>query len=63
MSHPNLRVRSNMTISFFQSKTNIISIAALIESVPAITKAEITDVTTIIEALKLLDLDYGNLQE
>ena len=40
-----------------------LELAALTESVPAIAKAKIIASTTMGEAWKLLDLNYGNLQE
>ena len=38
-------------------------LAALRESIPALAKAKIVAATSMIEAWKLLDLDYGNMQE
>ncbi len=38
-------------------------LVALRDSIPATAKAKIADVTTMVKAWKLLDLEYGNLQE
>ena len=40
-----------------------LELSALRESVPAIAKAKIIAATSMAEAWKLIDLDYGNLQE
>ena len=46
-----------------ERKPPALELAALREVVPALAKAKIADVTTMSEAWKLLDLDYGDLQE
>ena len=46
-----------------ERKPVALELAALREYVPAIVKAKMTDVSTMEEAWKLLELDYGNLQE
>ena len=46
-----------------ERKPPALELTALRESVPAISKAKIADVCTMNKAWKLLDLDYGNLQE
>ena len=46
-----------------ERKPPALELAALRESVPAIAKAKIADASTMNKAWKLLDLDYGNLQE
>lgn len=46
-----------------EQKPNALKLAALRKSVPAITKAKITDPTMIGQTWKLLNLDYGNLQD
>ena len=40
-----------------------LELAALRESIPALAKAKIVAATSMTEAWKLLDLDYGNMQE
>ena len=40
-----------------------LELAALRESLPALAKAKIIAVTTMAEAWKLLDLDYGDIEE
>ena len=40
-----------------------LELAALRESIPALAKAKIVAATSMAEAWKMLDLDYGNLQE
>ena len=46
-----------------ERKPPALELATLRESVPALAKAKIADASTMNKAWKLLDLDYGNLQE
>ena len=46
-----------------ERKPAALELAALRESIPALAKAKIAAITTTDEAWKLLDLDYGNLEE
>ena len=46
-----------------ERKPAALELAALRESVPALARAKIIASTTMAEAWKLLDLDYGNIQE
>ena len=46
-----------------EQKPIALELAALREAVPVITKGKIFDVFTLTEAWKLLDLEYGDVQE
>merc|ERR1711942_336975 len=46
-----------------ERKPVTLELAALREAVPAITKAKITDVSTLSEAWKVLDMEYGDIEE
>merc|ERR1712030_293438 len=46
-----------------ERKPVVLELAALREAVPVIAKAKITDVSTVTEAWKVLDMEYGDVQE
>ena len=46
-----------------ERKPPALELAALRDAVPALAKAKITDISTMSDAWKILDMDYGNLQE
>merc|ERR1712112_405079 len=46
-----------------ERKPAALELAALRESIPALARAKIIATTSMLEAWKLLDLDYGNIQE
>ena len=46
-----------------ERKPPALKLVTLRDSIPATAKAKIADVTTMVKAWKLLDLEYGNLQE
>ena len=46
-----------------ERKPPALKLVALRDSIPATAKAKIADVTTMVEAWKLLDLEYGDLQK
>ena len=48
---------------FLNKKLAAWELAALRESVPVLARANIIATTSMLEAWKLLDLDYGNLKE
>merc|ERR1712030_92491 len=46
-----------------ERKPVALELAALREAVPVIAKAKITDVSIVMEAWKVLDMEYGDIQE
>ena len=46
-----------------ERKPPALKLEALSDAVPALAKAKLTNISTMSEAWKILDMDYGNLQE